>query len=167
MKWSSLVALLALCCVLGAKSTTRPAPTATTRPIPNILHFSEFGYSLTPLQGMQELNMTLPPTEESFTPKVSLIDQPYDGTMEQYVTLSKGRFDKAGYKTISASASGKDGAVFEYLGSLGGPELHWYAKAVRKPGHIYLATAAATITQWDAVSDRLRSCVESLRLDRP
>jgi hypothetical protein len=166
MKWFYIAALVALCCVLGAKSTTRPTKQPTTRPMPNLLHFSDFGFSMTPLQGMQEMSMNLPPTDESFTPKVSLIDQPYDGTMEQYVLLSKGRFDKAGYKTISANASGKNEASFEYLGSLGGPELHWYAKAVRKPGHIYLATGAATITQWDSVSDRLRSCVESLRLDK-
>jgi hypothetical protein len=165
MKWSSLVALLALCCLLGAKATTRPNSQPTTRPIPNILHFSEFGYSLTPLQGMQTLAMTLPPTEQ-FTPTINVIDQPYPGTLDDYITLSKGEMDKANDKIISATKIGTDSAVFEYIGSLGGPELHWYAKAVHKPGHVYLAKATATITQWDTISGQLKSCVDSLRLDK-
>ena len=55
--------------------------------------------------------------------------------------------------------------VWEYSGMLHGRRLHWYARAVQNQNRIYLVTATATASQWKSLSEKLKSCVDSFKID--
>jgi hypothetical protein len=55
--------------------------------------------------------------------------------------------------------------TFEYSGPLQGRSLHWYARAEKSGGRVYLATATAAEQQWAKQGAQLKACVDSLRCE--
>jgi len=134
----------------------------------NRLSFPVAGFSITPLEVppgksiCQPLIMSLPATG-NFAGNVNVQIQPYSGTIAEYTTLTLKQFKDAGVKVIEQKKAGTSGVVFEYSGELQGRSLHWYARAEKAAGHVYLATATTTEQEWPRQSAQLKACVDSLR----
>ena len=135
---------------------------------PSVLRFPVGGFSIQALEERpgdttrQALVMTLPATGD-FAANVNVQIQPFDGSLDEYVALSEEQFQAMGLHSIAQQRLDANTAVFEYTGELAGRRLHWYSRAERAPGRIYLATATATEQQWTTAGARLKACVDSLR----
>lgn len=133
------------------------------------LHFPGNGYSIAPLEGKsddqpyQALMMFLSATD-AFAPNVNVQIQPHKGSLKEFAELSRKGFAAAGLKVVSEKVTATE-TVWEYAGTVQGRALHWYARAVPKKDRIYIVTATATESQWTASSEKLKSCVDSFRLD--
>ena len=103
------------------------------------------------------------PVSDKFAPNVNIIIQPYQKTLAEYANLTRSQF-KAGRFTIIQESFSADSVAWEYAGKMGELALHWYARAVRKGGLVYLVTATAAETQWPALSGKLKECVDSFRV---
>jgi hypothetical protein len=114
----------------------------------NSLYFPASGFSIAPLgassgeKTVQILMMFLPATN-NFAGNVNVQIQPYGATLEEYVRLTLDQCKDAGLKVIAQNKAGKSAVVFEYSGAPQGRALHWYARAEKTPGHVYLVTATA------------------------
>ncbi len=134
----------------------------------DLLHFKESGFSIAPLEGKTDptaytpLKMLLPATD-SFAPNVNVRIQPYNGTIKQYADLSKKQFIAAKL-TVQSETVTQTSVVWEYSGTMQGHNLHWYAKAERGNGKVYLVTATAKESQWNDVAAKLKACVNSFKL---
>jgi hypothetical protein len=147
--------MLAFALCLCASACAGGAPSA--HPV-----FTMGGFSIQRLEGCQTLMMLLP-MSDAFAPNVNVQVQPYPGTLEDYIALSRQQCHEAGWKIVSQK-KGKSSLVIEYRGSMGGPDLHWYSRAELRQKKAYLATATALETQWPSTSRRLKACVDSLRV---
>jgi len=136
----------------------------------NLLRFPVSGFSIAPLEVLpgditrQALIMFLPPNG-NFSGNVNVQVQPYSGTIQEYMTLTLSQFKDVGARIIEQKQVGQSAIVFEYAGELQGQPLHWYARAEKSAGHVYLATATATQQQWENQSPQLKACVDSLRCE--
>ncbi|MFB3880823.1 MAG: hypothetical protein ACE149_06140 [Armatimonadota bacterium] len=147
-------ALICLCALACTGGTSSKQPTL------------EMGaYSIARLDGCQSLGMALAMTD-AFAPNVSVQTQPYPGTIEDYIALSKEQFSQVGIKLIREAKRGKSGWIVEYRGAMEGRSLHWYARAELRGKKVYLATATALETQWSSASRKLKPCVDSLQVPR-
>jgi hypothetical protein len=142
-----LPALVLMASSLGAETTNR-------------LHFAASGFSIAPLEApkgqlTQQVLLMFLPTSGDFTPNVNVQIQPYEGSLDDYIKLSLKQFE-------SATDSG---AVFEYHGEIQNRRLHWYAKAQKSQGRVYLVTATALEENWVEVAPNLKNCVDSFTCD--
>ncbi len=152
-----LVAAAVFCAAIGAAQQA-----------PARLYFHASGFSIAPLDVAQEgphqvLFMMLPATE-SFAPNVNVQIQPFSGTIEEFVSLSRQGFDAAGLQ-VSGERIGKGAVTWEYSGDYEGRNLRWYAAAHVGDGRVYVVTATALEQQWDTVAADLKECVDSFRLE--
>ncbi|MBD3348440.1 MAG: hypothetical protein GF400_04495 [Candidatus Eisenbacteria bacterium] len=136
----------------------------------NRVFFPDNGFSIAVLEGSpgaatcQPVAMQLPPTG-GFAPNVNVQVQPYTDTLQAYVDLSLNQFESMGLEILNDPAPRGDCSVMEYAGSLQGHPMHWYATATKHEDHVYLVTACATEAQWSNVSDELKACVDSFRVE--
>ena len=91
--------------------------------------------------------------------------QPFYGSMAQYIELSISQFKQVGLKTVSSGLEGEK-AVLEYKGLFQGRILHWYSRAVKKGGFVYLVTATDDQNSWKTNESKLKSVVDSFELTR-
>jgi hypothetical protein len=136
----------------------------------NRLHFPTTGFSIAPLEAPpgespQQALMMFLPVMDGFSANVNVQIQPYVGAIDEYLALSLQQFKTAGLKLLQQKTPGKSVAVFEYTGEVKGRLLHWYARAEKSAGKVYLVTAAAPDEQWSRVADKLKACVDSFRCD--
>jgi hypothetical protein len=136
----------------------------------NLLHFPASAFSIAPLESPGTLASQVPlmmclPATDGFSPNVNVNIQHYPGTIDEYLTLSLGQLKTAGFNVIEHKMAGTSAVVFEYAGETQGRKLHWYARAEKKAGKMYLATATATDDQWSRVGDLLKACVDSFHCD--
>jgi hypothetical protein len=130
------------------------------------LVFPRNGFSIAPLDDLSPgssivaVQMSLAPSD-GFAPNVNVQVQPFTGSLEDYVALSRKQFDDMGLTVISENKAGKAATSFEYSGSLRESPLHFYARAEKRGGSVYLATATSTESQWASVGARLKACVDS------
>jgi hypothetical protein len=136
----------------------------------NRLHFPISGFSIAPLEAplgltpLQALVMFMPATN-GFAANVNVQIQPYGETIDDYLTVSIQQCKDAGFKVLQQNATEKTAVVFEYAGDMEGRRLHWYARAQKTTGKVYLVTATAPEDQWDRLAPQLKACVDSLRCD--
>lgn len=136
----------------------------------NRLHFPTTAFSIAPLEAplgesAQQVLMMFLPVTDGFSANVNVQIQPYDGTIDEYLALSLSQFKTAGLKLLQQKTPGKSVVVFEYTGEMQGRLLHWYARAEKTAGKVYLVTATAADEQWSKVAARLKVCVDSFRCD--
>jgi len=105
------------------------------------------------------------PTVGEFTPNVNVQIQPYDGSLDDYIKLSLKQFESANLTMVQQGRTKDSGAVFEYRGEIQNRRLHWYAKAQKSQGRIYLVTATALEEHWNEVAPNLKNCVDSFACD--
>jgi hypothetical protein len=146
------------------------AATAMAQEASARLYFPANGFSIAPLdaaddRGPYQILVMMLPATQSFAPSVNVQSQPFAGTLEQFVSLSRQQFEAEGLSVASESIRA-DTVTWEYTGEARGLALHWYATAHAGRGKIYLVTATALEQQWDAVSPDLKKCVESFRWER-
>jgi len=103
------------------------------------------------------------PTEDGFASNINVMKQAYDGTIEEYDTLSLGQFEQLGY-TVIQHTLGSDSAAYEYVGNFQGKKLHWYSTAVKVGNAVLLATATGPNRLWEKQGPVLKASVDSLRL---
>ncbi|MBU2869861.1 hypothetical protein [Colwellia sp. E2M01] len=132
------------------------------------LEFSKYGFSInsldsSPTSGMvQPIQMFLPPLN-GFAPNVNVQIQAYNGTIKQYRKLSEEQFKQYDFTILSIKET--DNLLsLEYIGSMQGLSLHWYAKAFKKGSHVYLVTATGTQADWEVNKEELMSNVNSFQL---
>ena len=90
--------------------------------------------------------------------------QPYTGTIEEYVTLSKTQLKQVKFTEIKTEV--KDGScIMEFTGNTQNRDLHFYSIARKRGDKIILATATALQTQWPTVSKKLMRCADSLKIE--
>ncbi len=135
---------------------------------PARLEFKANGFSIEAIEEtseatMQVLIMTLPPAD-GFTPNVNVQVQPYDGTLEDYLALSKTQFVQVKFKELKTETK-DDRCVLEYTGTVQGRLLHFYSVAKKRGNKIVLVTATAAQAQWLKVSPKLIHCADSLKID--
>lgn len=147
-----------------------PLASASSGQTTNQLHFTKAGFSIAPLEAppgetSQQVLMMFLPVTDKFAPNVNVQIQPYAGTIAEYIALSLEEFKRMGLKLSQQKSLGKSAVVFEYAGKLKGQPYHWYARAEKSGGKVYLVTAAATDEQWSTVASQLKTCVDSFRCD--
>ena len=134
------------------------------------LRFRINRFSIKPLEGQsasavhQPLIMMLPPSQ-CFAPNVNVQIQPYRGSLDDYMVLSKSQFKAAKWTLVKEQKLGEDTVVFEFFGAAQGRPLHWFARAQKRGAKVYLATATATLAQWPKLSRKLIACVTSFKLE--
>jgi PsbP len=110
--------------------------------------------------------MMLLPVKDGFAPNVNVqIQQPYEGTIEDYTKLTLEQFKEAKLKVLGKKTLSKSAAVYEYTGEMQGHDLHWYAQAVKSGNKIYLITATDSAANWHKNADKLKACVDSFRVE--
>jgi hypothetical protein len=152
-----LPALVLMASSLGAETTNR-------------LHFAASGFSIAPLEApkgqlTQQVLLMFLPTSGDFTPNVNVQIQPYEGSLDDYIKLSLKQFESANLKIVQQGRTTDSGAVFEYHGEIQNRRLHWYAKAQKSQGRVYLVTATALEENWVEVAPNLKNCVDSFTCD--
>lgn len=151
------LALFTLPCLAADKSDNR-------------LHFKKSGFSIAPLEGKSgsksyQVLMMFLPASESFSPNINIIIQPYGGSIKEYAALSQQQFKELKLTILSTKLT-KTSVVWEYSGVVQNSKLHWYSKATRKNGKVFLATATSTESQWKTLSAKLKTCVNSFKIDK-
>ncbi|NLY88130.1 MAG: hypothetical protein GX085_00685 [Firmicutes bacterium] len=155
-----------LCLSLILLFVTCPPGLAST------LVYEKNGFTIDALEGevgaepYQVLVMFLPPTADGFAPNINIQIQPYPGTMEDYIALTKQQIAGAGWKLLELATPGKDVITLEFAGEPQGFGLHWYAKAVKDGDRVYLVTATASENFWADLAGQLKSKVDSFMLKK-
>jgi hypothetical protein len=103
------------------------------------------------------------PAADGFAANVNVQIQAFDGTIEDYQKISEGQFREA---KLNITTSEVKAGVFrtEYSGKLENYDLHWYARAVKKGGRVYLVTGTALNKRWKTEGQILIHSVESFKL---
>jgi hypothetical protein len=104
------------------------------------------------------------PESDGFQPNINVLIQPYNGTINDYIAVTKEQFEQIQCKVISEHLKGENGWIVEYSVG-GGHDLHCYGQAVSKSSKIYLVTATAKESQWATVGDTLRKRVDSFKTE--
>ena len=134
----------------------------------NRLHFPASGFSISPLEATpgekthQVMMMWLPPTPANVNVQI----QPYGGSIEEYAALTLKQFKEHKAEVISQKKVGDSVFVVDYVGELEGQRLHWYARAEKSGGHVYLATGTTTEALWPGQATQIKACVDSFRCER-
>ena len=134
----------------------------------NILDFPEAGFSINSIDaapaiaGGKPLHMYLPPLN-GYSANVSVLIQPYPGTMKQYLELTKSQFIQLGLSVVTSKSLGET-MILEYAGTMQGKEFHFYAKAIKTENFVYLVTATDSKQNWSSNKAQLISAVDSFKL---
>ena len=137
----------------------------------NQLRFPAAGFSIAALEARPGPTPVMPlamavPAADNFAANVNVQIQPYEGSIEEYAALTLKQFKDLGIKVIEQKKLGKSGTAFEYSGELQGRDLHWYARAEKLGGQVYLVTATAAEGHWANQALQLKACVDSFRLEK-
>ncbi len=127
------------------------------------LDFPQSGFQIGALEAPKGNVPTSPlvmclPASDGFAPNVNVTMQPFVGTMEDYITLSKQEFDQVKWTVVAENKDGDRMWKVEYTDPNPSNPLHFYAKAVSTGKYVYLVTATAKEAQWKTVGEKLKAC---------
>ena len=125
----------------------------------------ELGVTISPLaEGQAPARQMVLPESDGFTPNVAVIFQNRDipPSIPEFIKAERAALEKDG-RTLIDSSEGIDFFTLEYTGIQGERVLHCYVKALIRPGRVMLATGLALDTQWPAVGEKLKACVDSFK----
>ncbi len=137
---------------------------------PRRLNFKQSGFSITALEASGAdsaytvLAMFLP-ASDNFAPNVNVAIQPFEGSIQDYIKLTRGQLQAGNYALLNEKP-GSDSVAWEYAGKMGDLDLHWYCRALLKDGRIYLVAATAAESQWKELAAKLKLCVDSFNLEK-
>lgn len=158
-----LASVLALGLIVGYAAANDPKP-----PVEKLI-FREAGFSIAPLDSQQKepiqavVMMFMAPSE-GFAPNINILTQQFPDDIDKFAAVTKQQFEAMKLNVVSETKSdNKLEVAFEYTGNQKGVPMHWYARAVKKEGVVYLATGTSTEKQWPKAGARLKACVDSLQ----
>ncbi len=134
-----------------------------------LFRFKTYGFSISPLEETSDVpahvavTMFLPPSE-SFAPNVNVLIQRDPGTVAKHVEATKKQLEALKFTMLSEKVEERV-YRFEYTGNLQGAKLHYYGKSEFARGKVYVVTGTAKDSQWEAVGDKLKKCVDSFKVD--
>jgi len=160
-------------------ASTAPAVAPAVAPP---LVFANYGFKINALDAGTDMpvvpavQMYLPslplPSDNrlTFAPNVYVQLVPYLGTMKDYITENTARMQNDGYIIRAQNTLSDDEWQVEYIASLNGLPMHWYAKATRSGYRVYYAAGGVPDEMWNmsvtadhkTLGDILRGCVNSL-----
>lgn len=154
----------------GAGTGAEAQPQAQTRANPSTrARFAASGFSIDTLdapagaQPYQVLIMLLP-ASDGFAPNVNVQSQPFEGTVAEYVELSKREVAAAGLRLVAEEIRGNT-IRMEYAGDIQERPMRFVVKGVVLKGRALLATGTALESQWKDVEAKLRACVGGFAVD--
>ena len=109
--------------------------------------------------------MTFLPSSEGFAPNINVVIQTYAGSIQDYITLSKGQFDQLKANVLNEKLNGDSEWQVEYKATMQNNDLHFYARAISKNGKIYLVTGTTKESQWNTFGATIRQHVDSFSLE--
>ena len=122
------------------------------------------GFSIEPLvpagNGTYQVAAFFLPEEKGFSGNVNVQRQEFPDSIAAYDRLSMGQFAQLGLKVIRREQRNGE-YVYEYTGNMQGRALHWYARAVSAPPHVYLVTATTLEASWARQKALLMRSVDS------
>jgi hypothetical protein len=92
--------------------------------------------------------------------------QPFTGTMKEYMDGSQAQFEQMfekGWKILSEKQDGEKEWSCELTGTAKGKDYHFYARAVREGGKVYLITATALQEHWGSFGEKMRRHVDAFK----
>ena len=98
-------------------------------------------------------------TDAATAPNVNVTIQGFSGSIESYQELSDVQYRELAWEVHRSEVV--DGV---YHGEVTGGEFRFYFKAISNRTHVYLATATASLDQWEIVKDDLVAAVDGLTL---
>ena len=133
------------------------------------LNFDELGFTMKSLSDSstsphQVVMLTLPP-EHGFSSNVAVMIQAYEGTLAEYKALTQEQFKTHNISLVNEHLA-ETYLIIEYTGFMQDKSLHWYAKAMKKNGSIFLATGSTLGALWDKDKDKIIKSVNSLKLTK-
>lgn len=158
MYCSILLAIISTSAVLPSKAAS--------------VDLAEYGFKMDLLDAAAPSNtqtqaiMSFLPSKEGFSPNVSVIIQPYSGTIKDYISLSKSQFEQMKWSIISEKVVSDSEWICEYSGSMQQTSLHWYVRAILESGKVYLVTATSSESSWKEVAPTLKRSVDSFHLKK-
>lgn len=163
--------------VLGAALTLAAAQVLAQSgrtPKPSVYWDTRFGYSITPPafpkgdKDTSGLTATFfAPARNGFSPNLGVMVQNVTMTAEQYRDLSRNQFKQAHFTVISETpkkVSGKDAILWEYEGKAGEREMKWKGLAVMDADRVFLVTATAPKSEFDALAEEFNAALDSFSL---
>ncbi len=149
----------------------RMKPGADVAGRPPRLQFEKNGFSIAPLEAgvsaapYRSAVLYLPATS-GYAPHVEVQIEPYVGSIDGYVTITKQKLELVNMTIIAESVGHAAGtATLDYSGKLNGRDLRFYARIELADGRVYVATAAALEAQWSDVGKKLTESVDSMKLE--
>ncbi len=107
--------------------------------------------------------ITMPlPAENGFSTNINVQIQPFTGSPEEYMRISREGLQQMGVKIVTEK-SGNGWIMLEAEGEVQGFQLHFYAKAWITSERTYLVTATCPVAEWPAKKGELIDCVESFK----
>ncbi len=155
--------ILLLSCIMLWAATPSVGVTAS-------LTFQNYGFAIDELKtnenGVfhQVLIMNLPTKNGAFTPSVSVIIQPFEGTLEDYLRIYRQHIIDLGWTVIDRATSEEKYTFIEFSGMNQGVTYHSYIRIEIGDGKAYIITAIAEESQWLEVSAELVASVASFKL---
>jgi hypothetical protein len=149
----TMIVIAAFSCALSAEDKFVSETLGFEISAPEVQQFS----------GVYQHSMFYLPAIDGFGANVNIQVQDFDGTLQEYEKISRDQFKELGLHVIASRIS--EGILtVEYGGKMSNYELHWYARATKKGAKIYLATATALETRWQAQGPILIKSVDSFKL---
>lgn len=100
------------------------------------------------------------PASGQFAANVNVQKQRFEGGIADYDKTSTEQFKTFGLSVLNRSLKGNE-VRYEYKGDMQGRPMHWYARAVKSGGHVYLVTATALEADWARQKAALTRSVDS------
>lgn len=143
----------------------------TTTVLGETFELPQYGFSIEALDAPPSTTtattalITFLPVSDGFAPNVNVNIQPYTGSMESYVAVSKDQFKQQNLTVVTEKQIGENEWIVEYAGPMQGDNLHYYARAAANNGKVYLVTASAKEKQWSGVQALLQKAVDSFKIN--
>lgn len=116
-------------------------------------------------QTFQALIMSAP-LANGLSPNINVqVQQPFSGTLKQFLEVSKLQLSSGGTRLIAEHLS-NDSLTMEYVGMVNGHRLHFYQKAVLQGKKVFLATGTAPESSWSQFGAKIKKSVDSLGLEK-
>ena len=105
------------------------------------------------------------PASENFPANVNIQKQKYNKSLKTFYNLGEMQAKNNKWTIIQRSLKGNE-SLYECKGKMDGSIFHWYAKAVKKNGYIYLVTATCLDSQWEQLKTKLMESVNSFKIQK-
>jgi len=134
----------------------------------DVIDYKSLGFTFSPpvfeSTASGQVIMAFAPASNAFAANVNVQIQPFAGTLLDYDKLTKAQLQAEKFKALVEKKLGNE-LFYEYTGSMSGRDMHWAVRAIKKDAQIYLITATALESEWEASSITLLGSLDSFKLN--